>query len=66
MDYKAEYNRWLKNVKESDLHDELVVIGLEEAELFEHIARNDDKNVGRSLEQYVSHEKKHPRVCFYL
>ena len=23
MDYKAEYNRWLKNVKESDLHDEL-------------------------------------------
>ena len=23
MDYRAEYSRWLKSVKESDLHDEL-------------------------------------------
>jgi len=26
MDYRAEYSRWLKNVKETDLHDELAAM----------------------------------------
>ena len=50
---------------EHDLHDELVVVRPEEVQLFQRVSQRDDEDVGRSLEQYLSHARS-PSVLYFL
>ena len=50
---------------EHDLHDELVVVRPEEVQLFQRVSQRDDEDVGRSLEQYLSHACS-PSVLYFL